>query len=63
MIKDHGAGNVHKYDTAIVLIRNPYNALRAEYNRQKSRSHTRPVDDKILLTDGNISFIIFSTNL
>ena len=63
VIKDHAFGNALKYDTAIVVIRNPYNALRAEFNRQNTGSHINRVDDKILLTEGNISFIIFSTQL
>ncbi|KAK7088832.1 WSCD family member CG9164-like [Littorina saxatilis] len=38
-IKTHRVEKEHPYDRAILIIRNPYDAIFAEFNRQGSRSH------------------------
>ena len=56
VIKDHFGELTKKYrnyDTVIFIIRNPYNAIRSDFNRQKTNSHTNHIEDKILLTEGN----------
>ena len=52
-IKDHLLGKACNYDTAILLIRNPYDAIRADYNNRKSHNHIGIVKDERLLAKGN----------
>ena len=53
VIKDHLLRKTCNYDTAILLIRNPYDAIRADYNFRKSHDHIGVVKDERLLAKGN----------
>ena len=45
VVKTHNGGNQGTYDRAILLIRNPYDAILSEFNRRNSanKSHVGSV--------------------
>ena len=40
VVKNHGQNKMEYADGIILVVRNPYNAIIADYNRQTSHSHT-----------------------
>ena len=44
VIKNHGQRQMEFADGIIFIVRNPYNAIIADFNRHKSGSHTGSVD-------------------
>ena len=43
-VKNHGQNKMEYADGIILVVRNPYNAIIADFNRQTSHSHTGNTD-------------------
>lgn len=57
VIKDHimhSSDYTSQYTGAILLIRNPYDAIVAEYNRFRTLSHVGSVGNELLKSRGKI---------
>ena len=47
VVKSHSNSNSENADGIVMVIRNPYDSFKADFNRQMSSTHTGQVDPKI----------------